>query len=347
MREPTSVRPREALEQPSGAPAPGAGDQPGNPAIVVVMPVYNDWEGLPELLRRLRQSLATVHEACEIVIADDGSQSEPDVEALEHQIAPPIHAITLLRLTRNLGHQRAIAIGLTYVHNNRQCRTVVVMDSDGEDAPEDVPRLLMASQRANPHIVFARRSKRSEGVTFRVFYQCYLILHRVLTGSWVSFGNFSAIPAALLFRLVSLSELWNHYPAAVIKSRLPIVTVPVARHHRLAGQSRMNLVALIMHGLSAISVAGDVVGVRALLASGVAGFLSALGLSLVVLIRLTTDLAIPGWATYAAGLLVAILLQTISLAIVFVFITLQSRNYATFLPQRDYRDYIADERRLS
>jgi len=189
-------------------------------------------------------------------------------------------------------------------------------------------------------VVFAARVRRSEGLTFRVFYRLYQLAYRLLTGAWISLGNFSFVPAHVLPRLVMLSELWNHYPAAVLKARLPITTIPVDRARRLGGRTQMDTTALILHGLSAISVHGDVIGVRALLATLMAIPLSIAGIAVVIGIRLATDLAIPGWASYLVALFVAILLQAVSLSLVFVFMILNSRNYFTTIPRRDYREYV-------
>ena len=67
-----------------------------------------------------------------------------------------------------LGHQRAIATGLCYAHDHLPAHVVVVMDGDGEDAPQDVPRLLDQVRATDGRkIVFAERTKRSESVVFR------------------------------------------------------------------------------------------------------------------------------------------------------------------------------------
>ena len=91
----------------------------------------------------------------------------------------------------------------------------------------------------------------------------------LLTGIPVRVGNFSVIPAAQLRRLVVVSELWNHYAAAVFKARTPKATVPTARAPRLAGRSRMNFVDLVTHGLSALSVHSELIGVRLLVVAAV------------------------------------------------------------------------------
>jgi hypothetical protein len=108
----------------------------------------------------------------------------------------------------------------------------------------------------------------------------------------------------------------------------------------------MGLTGLVLHGLGAISVHGDVIGVRALMAMLVAIALCLAGIVAVVFIRVVTDLAIPGWASAVVGLLIAILLQAVLLSLVFIFVTLNSRAYAAVIPRRDYADYVAGEMRL-
>jgi glycosyltransferase involved in cell wall biosynthesis len=68
--------------------------------------------------------------------------------------------IQLIRLANNLGHQRAIAIGLVIASSFEDIGAVVVMDADGEDRPEDVPRLLNAWGEEPNLIVVAQRSER-------------------------------------------------------------------------------------------------------------------------------------------------------------------------------------------
>src|SRR5262249_10223862 len=146
--------------------------------------------------------------------------------------------IDILHLRRNLGSQRAIAIGLAYIEENITCGAVVLMDSDGEDDPRDVPRLLAKyQQEAGKKIVFAGRARRSESFLFRVFYLLYKVMHIVLTGRRIRVGNFSVIPRSHLRALVVVSEMWNHYAAAVFASQQPFVIVPTTRARRLAGES--------------------------------------------------------------------------------------------------------------
>ena len=175
------------------------------------------------------------------------------------------------------------------------------MDADGEDDPGDVPRLIQrCREEAFEKIVFAERTRRSESLAFRVFYGLYKTLHVMLTGIRVRVGNFSVIPRARLQSLVVVSEMWNHYAAAAFKSRQPLCLVPTRRADRLSGRSRMNFVDLVAHGLGAMSVYGEIIGVRLLVLACLLIFAALAGAAATVIVRLTTNLAIPGWATSTA-----------------------------------------------
>jgi hypothetical protein len=252
-----------------------------------------------------------------------------------------VRRIRILRLRRNLGHQRAIGLGLAYVAVEMPCDAVLVMDSDGEDTPEGACQLLntFVAQGGN-HVVFAQRARRAEGLVFRTFYFLYRKVHRMLTGISVRVGNFSVVPFADLDTIVVLSELWNHYAAAIFRSKLRFTMTPIARGPRLAGESRMNFGALVAHGLSAISVFGDTVGVRVLLAALGGAVLAFVGLMAVVAIRLFTTQAIPGWATYAAGTMAVIVVQFVTLATTFTLFVLSNRTNLGFIPLRDYPLFI-------
>jgi glycosyltransferase involved in cell wall biosynthesis len=262
--------------------------------LVVLMPVYNDWKALSLLLPDLDRALASSELKTRIVLVDDGSTvTTPGTLGQSHFNS--IVSIEIVSLRRNLGHQRAIAVGLCYIEANLPQCLVVVMDADGEDDPKDVPRLVRECvAHRDEKIVFAARTRRSEGWLFTLCYHLYRLIHFLLTGIRVRVGNFSVIPPQALKRLVVVSELWNHYAAAVHKAKLPLVLIPTERGERLEGPSRMSMVSLVVHGLSAMAVFGDLIGVRLLLAVGLGMALTVLGLVTVFAIRLATDLPFQG-----------------------------------------------------
>jgi len=304
------------------------------PALAVLMPVYDDWESARVVVSRVRTALAG--RPCTFVLVDDASRLgvPSDIGGKD---------IRIVRLRRNLGHQRAICVGLCWIRERLRVDTIVVMDSDGEDVPEDVPRLLDRFESTGGRTVtFARRRRRSERIAFRALYVLYRWLHLWLTGIHVRVGNFSAISAEHVERLAVSSELWNHYAASVFKSRLPIQEIPLDKARRISGTSRMNFVGLVLHGLSAISVFTETVVVRLLVALGVIAVLMFALLVAVVIIRLRTSLAIPGWATMSFGILLVLLSQAIGIGLVLVMGILAARQGNAFIPMRDYQLFVLD-----
>lgn len=315
--------------------------------VVLLLPVFNDWRAVGLLLPGLAEALEGVDGPVGVLLVDDGStDAVPD--DLCAGLPTRLSWLRVLRLRRNLGHQRAIAVGLCHVYDTVPCRAVVVMDADGEDKPEDAARLIaQADQGPGNSIVFAERRRRAESLVFKAFYRLYRTLHRILTGTGVRVGNFSLIPRDRLASLVVVSELWIHYAASVFRSRQPIATLPTTRGQRLDGQSRMNFVALVVHGLSAISVYSDVVFTRLVVAAAVVAALSVTLLGAAVAVRLGTELAVPGWATYVAGFLLIVLLQAAMFAVALTFQILGARQQAPVVPQRDYVHYVASVRDLT
>ena len=310
--------------------------------IAVILPIRDDWTSAAELLQQLAREASGHGCSFHVLLVDDGSSEPCDVGKFRFA-SETIGAVTLLRLKRNLGHQRAIAIGLVYTLTEISSDAVVVMDADGEDTAAGVVELIQEFSRAGGSTaVFAERRRRTESLQFRIFYRLYRSLHWLLTGIQVRVGNFSILPRRYLSTIVVLPELWNHYAAAVFKSRLPFAKVPIARGHRIAGTSKMNFVSLVTHGLSAISVFGDLVGARLLLATLTGSVLAGGGILAVIAIKLFTQLAIPGWATYAIGSLVIIMMQLLTMAASMTFFILFNRSNLGFIPSRDAAIFIED-----
>jgi glycosyltransferase involved in cell wall biosynthesis len=101
--------------------------------FAVVMPVYEDQEASTRLFRELFAEYGT---RAYVVAVDDGSINQPvQIEALQSAGVKGV----VITLKRNVGHQRAIAIGLNYVAEHfPDMPCTIVMDSDGEDTPQSI-----------------------------------------------------------------------------------------------------------------------------------------------------------------------------------------------------------------
>ena len=99
---------------------------------LILIPVYNDWAVLELLLTQLDLLLDAAGETARVLVIDDSSTlGRGDGLSRLRLLAL---SVSVLILRRNLGHQRAIAVGLCYVEDRLKVSTVVVMDADGEDA---------------------------------------------------------------------------------------------------------------------------------------------------------------------------------------------------------------------
>ncbi|MBU0519802.1 glycosyltransferase family 2 protein [bacterium] len=131
--------------------------QKGKKQISVIIPVYNDAEVLPELHRRLRAVLDDLAVQSEIIFIDDGSTDKSVSVLLSLQISDP--AIQVIELTRNFGQPNAISAGLGEARGD----LIILMDSDLQDRPEDIPLLITAMERDKTQMAIARWSDRRDG----------------------------------------------------------------------------------------------------------------------------------------------------------------------------------------
>ncbi|MDI9256108.1 glycosyltransferase [Flavobacterium sedimenticola] len=309
----------------------------GTKKIYCIAPVYNDWESFDILLAHIAKLQNNDREAYQyaLIAVNDGSNEE-------HQIAHPSLPITILHLKVNVGHQRAIAVGLQYVYNEIQdADYIVVLDSDGEDRPEDIPALLeKANVEGQRKIIFAQRNKRQESVLFKTGYFFYKSLFHYLTGQKISFGNFSVIPVKLLGKVVHQSNIWNHYSGGIIQSKIPYDMVLLDRGKRYKGVSKMNFNNLIIHGLSSISVYFDQISIKILRLSLIGIVLCFLSVMYVLGEKLFTNYAIPGWASSLILIISGIILQLFSVTLIVLLLQLSTRKNISSPNSKIYLDFI-------
>ena len=312
--------------------------------LFISMPVRDDWQAALQLCVRIDRMLQQNPELrASIMMIDDGSN-----QAVSQQDVPSdlksIQSIWVLELRRNLGHQRAIAIGLVHLVQTQRGDGMIVMDGDGEDRPEDIPVLIKAAQGVpGTAAVFAERGKRLETWIFRAFYQVYRVTHHVLTGRDMRFGNFSYLPWPFVETLSVFPELWNHYAATFVKSGLPYSRIKVDRAKRISGRSQMRFVDLFVHGLSALFANQEIVGTRLLVISFLAWVVSSFCVTAVIAIHFFRHFALSGWVGIALSVLILLASQAGIAAFVLMFLITMNRSQLGFLPVRDYSYFVRRE----
>jgi hypothetical protein len=300
--------------------------------LVIVMPVYEDREAAGQLFRALHAQYGS---SIFVVAVDDGSLRSPiNAHHLDEIGLPGV----VIHLRRNVGHQRAISIGLHYVAEhfpNAPC--TVVMDSDGEDLPSTIPQLIAPLKSDEIDAVVAQRKSRVETMHFKLFYVLYKFLFRILTGRKINFGNFVALKPAAVRRLTSMQELWTHLAGCVLLSKLRTQTEPIDRGSRYAGKSKMNFTGLALHGFRAVMIFAEDVLVRVGIVSALVAALS-ITAGLVATVLKVIGFATPGWFSVSIGILLIVFLQTGALTLVALMLGGVMRGGAES-PQQ-YRNYI-------
>lgn len=308
--------------------------------IYCLTPVYNDWESCAILVQKINKLNDYLNDYNIFVIAVNDGSTEDLPEDFDYKNIPT----TVLNLKINIGHQRAIAVGLQYIYNEvSDYDFVVVMDSDGEDKPQDIKELInKAEQEQEKKIIFAQRKKRQESTFFKIGYFFYKYLFYFLTGQKISFGNFSVIPKKLLSKVVYQNNIWNHYSGGIIQSKIPFEKVLLDRGKRYKGVSKMNFNSLIIHGLSSIAVYFDFLSIRilrlTLLGIGIC-FISVL---FILYQKLFTENAIPGWASSLILIISGIILQLFSVTLIVLLLQLSSRKNISAPNPKIYKDFIEE-----
>jgi glycosyltransferase involved in cell wall biosynthesis len=300
---------------------------------VIVTPVYEDREAST----RLFQELADLGmDKLYLVAIDDGSVESPlNLNALEQAGL----CGTVIKLKRNVGHQQAIAIGLSFVAEHMiDAKKILVMDSDGEDLPSSIASLLSSLDSEDTDIVVAKRRNRFETLQFRAFYLFYRYLFRLLSGRDINFGNFMAMKPAALQRLVQMPELWIHVASCVLTSKLRINRCPLDRGPRYAGHSKMNFVSLALHGFKGLMVFAEDVLVRVGISCSLVAALAVLGSAAALILKII-GFATPGWFSTALGILFMVFLQTGTLTLMTLMLTGVVKNTNVHVP--NFADFVA------
>jgi len=280
----------------------------------IVCPSYRDVLAFTMLRKRILEVMEDTglsDRSVRFVLVDDTGDDDDELEGLR-----AYDDVTVISPPFNLGHQRALVYGLrTIAPQLEDTDLVVTMDADGEDRPEDLPRLLaplIESPQERRVLCVALRTKRRESVKFKVLYFFFRAMFRALTGSTVRSGNYAAYRGWLARRMLRHPYFDLCYSSSLVSLDIPVTSVPCPRGERYAGRSRMNAFRLFMHGLRMLMPFTDRIAVRALVAFS-AVFGAGLAVSVaVVVIRVFTKAAIPGWAT--ATLIGTLLISLVALS---------------------------------
>ena len=230
--------------------------------IKILIPVYNDWKSVFKLLENIDLQVAEWDAEVSILIINDASTENQTKTELSFK---KIKSFGVINMKQNRGHARCNAAGLKYLIEKENFDYVILMDGDGEDRPEELTVLFNKSKENPTKTVTLNRIKRSEGIFFKLLYECHKILTYVFTGKLIKFGNYSCLPKEHAAKLLKEACIWSSFSGSVAKVISDRVSVPSIRGQRYFGPSQMNLFNLLIHSFSIIAVFRRTVIVRSFL----------------------------------------------------------------------------------
>jgi polyisoprenyl-phosphate glycosyltransferase len=216
----------------------------------IVIPVYNDWRSLNKLLIKLDNNLKKKFSQIEILIINDNSTEKLKLSSHKFNC---LKKINILTLSKNVGSQRAIAMGLIYLKKVKGDFVVTVMDSDGEDDPIEVPKMMKLAMKNSKYVITSNRKSRKESKIIVFLYRIHLLLTFLFTFKWLSFGNFTSFRKENLSRLFIDNSLFCAYSSAIMKN-CSIKRTYAKRRKRYFDKSKLGLISLIEHSLRVNSV---------------------------------------------------------------------------------------------
>ena len=138
-------------------------------AISIVIPIYNEQEGIPELYNRLRESVEKISSDYEMIFVNDGSKDNSLAELI--RLSQQDSRVFYIQFSRNFGHQIAVTAGL----DRCKGQSVVIIDGDLQDPPELIVDLYNKHKEGYDVVYAARRKRKGEGlfkkITAKLFYR--------------------------------------------------------------------------------------------------------------------------------------------------------------------------------
>ena len=218
--------------------------------IIILMPVYNDWESLSKVLLEINEIVKEIKnfEFNCIIINDCSTIKKINITKPNY-----IKSIKIINMKENRGHARCNAFGVRYINSNEKFDYVIIMDSDGEDRPIEIKEFIKKLNTDSENSIVAKRVKRSEGPIFQFLYQIHKLITIIFTGKKINFGNYSCLTKKDLMLISDKQSLWSTFSGTIKKHLKNFNEIDSRRGLRYFGPSKMSIFNLSIHSLSIIA----------------------------------------------------------------------------------------------
>ena len=287
------------------------------PSLAVVIPCYNEEEMLQKTLAKILELLESIinkvninHDS-KIYLVDDGSKDKTWQILSEEAGRNP--SLVAIKLSRNKGHQNALYAGLCTTTED----ITVSIDADLQDDPQNIEAMVDEYLKGND-VVYGVRSARHTDTFFKRFTAegYYHLMKKMGVDLVFNHADFRLLSRRALESLKEYGESNLFLRGIVREVGYPSSIVEYERQAREAGESKYPLKKMLSFawkGITAFSTAPlRMITILGLLS----GFASFSLIAWVLVVRLFTDNAAPGWASVLLPLLFIGSVQLLCLGII-------------------------------
>lgn len=212
----------------------------GKAHVAVIIPVYNEEENLPELMRRLMPVMQGMKKSFEIILIDDGSRDN-SLDILKGFTKSA--QVKVVELVRNYGQHAAILAGFSVADAD----IIVTMDADLQNPPEEIPKLVKVMEEGNYDVVGSIRKGRKDSLLRILPSRVINMVARKITG--VSMRDWGCMLRAyrrpVVERMIQCHEHATFIPALATVFAKRVTEVEVEHEERYSGKSSYPLSKLI------------------------------------------------------------------------------------------------------
>ncbi len=284
------------------------------PTLSIVSAVYQAHGCLPSLHQRLVATLEPLEQSFEILLIDD--RSRDDSWEVIQEITAKDSRVRGFRMSRNFGQHPTITAGLSLARGD----TIVVLDCDLEDPPEEIPKFLAKAEEGFD-IVLGNRVKRTQGWWRGLFSRFYFGLLGIFGSAQMEgdFGSFSLLRRPVVDAYLKFKDRNRHYLFIVYWLGFRRSSVDYEQGGRAAGESSYTLRQLIAHAIQGVFFQSDVL-LRAIVGLGaLVSFLGVLWAMKLTYNRLVGEVY-PGWTSVMVLILLSMGLIVTSLGIIGLYV---------------------------
>lgn len=207
------------------------------PYFSVIIPVYNEEKNLRPLLEKLQTVLFQLKKPWEVIFVNDGSNDQS--EEVLRELKSEQSRVKIISFTRNFGQTAAFSAGF----DSARGKILITLDSDLQNDPKDIPRLLKLMEKEKAEVVCGWRKDRQDPF-FRAIVSrlANKIINQATSFQLHDLGcSLRVYERPALSHLQLYGEMHRFIPILAAARGAKVIEMPVTHHPRVFGKSKYGL----------------------------------------------------------------------------------------------------------